>query len=117
MEIAKSKPEIFKIGSFDDVIQIINGPTDWDLWLCLRKTKFFISFSLDRAIIIPPFTNSATFFSGTINSMEATGKDLEQKMSWNLKGRVYKANMITCFVFEALYNTETKKGQIIFKTQ
>jgi hypothetical protein len=112
---AIDKVKEFKLGSSDEALKITEGPNDWDLWLCLRKTKFQVTFLLDRAITIPPYIDPNTFFNGVVTLMEIAGDEIGQTVCWTLEGWVYKGNMRTNFVFKASYNTETKQGHIIFR--
>ncbi len=108
-----AQKEVFRLGeNCEEVISVVNGPNDWDLWLCMRGTIREVSFDVDRPISIPPFTDPSTAFSGRIMSISLAKKYSYEKV-WNIEGEVWKG--IHGLFFSMNYDSNSRRGFAKFK--
>lgn len=62
----------YVIGETEGNLAVTDGPNDLDLWLSLRGTLRDVTFHTGSVPVrIPPFTDSATFFSVKVRLLEA----------------------------------------------
>lgn len=89
--------------------EIVDGPNDWNLWLCFRGTIKEVSFITKEHFSVPPFTDPRQFIDGRICLLDNEPPRYPAS-PWKLRGLGYKGD--TKFVFEASYDPQTRKGRL-----
>lgn len=107
-------PSIFVLGKDNefDTIGITGGPSDLDLWLCLRGTIGHVTFFLDRNTTYPQFheNNRRSFLPARIFSMKYPTGDPRSDM--RLTGYTFSGNYR--YFFKMSYGTRDRKGLVWF---
>ena len=103
--------EVYSIGVDRGTLETTSGPSDWDMWLCLRRTLHDVTFYTRQPVIFPPFKDSSTFFSVRIKKLERYG-NIGDNAIWKFHGSAYKGgHSIEC---RGSYNSDNRKGIVTF---
>lgn len=92
-------------------VEIVGGPNDWDLWLCLRGTHRQVTFDTAQPIQYS-FADATTFFYGPIMLIRNEKMHFYSAL-WYIEGKTGKGPKYE-FTFSANYNTATRKGSATF---
>jgi|GEM_PF-5329600 hypothetical protein len=106
----------YVIGETEEELTVKGGPNDWDMWLCLRGTYRDVTFYTGSVPVrIPPFTDSATFFSIRVRVMGALDGVLYPRTAeeYRIEGFGNKGGHF--FVATGTFNVQSRHGKFTFK--
>jgi len=90
-------------------LEIIDGPSDWDMWMCLRGTFPEVIFYTPHKtpFFVPTAGDPKEWLEIKITSMQAEDS-YSHPEKWGLEGKT--RNCHYCIPFLATYNSRTRKG-------
>lgn len=90
-------------------LEITNGPNDWDLWLCLRRTIRTVTFYTgNMAFLVPTAGDPKTWLEVKITSISEHEPTFNFKEEWELKGETRNCGYV--IPFKAIYDSKTREG-------
>lgn len=113
--MASDKLPPFVLGEDDPRhINIVNGPNDFDIFLCFRHTTSEVTFYLDYRTVCKHFNGSRDFLPAKILGMTHR-PDHPCETILGLTGYTFEGNYR--YYFEMRYDTYTRKGEVWFPNQ